>query len=155
MSLPPPSQPTVRIAQPDDAAEVARLNHLFNGCDEPASQYVARLSDPQRVDTPLLAEIDRACVGIANLRLLPQVFYPEPYAELTELFVEEAYRRRGVGRVLLAFAEALAQAAGAAEMMICTGFRNHAAQGLYRACGFKQEDVVLTKPLQSTQTRGN
>jgi GNAT superfamily N-acetyltransferase len=137
----------VRPALPGDAADVARLNYLFNGCDEPAAQYAARLSDPHRVDTPLLAEIDGVCVGIANLRLLPQVFYPEPYAELTELFVEETYRRRGVGRALLAFAEALAQSAGATEIAIYTGFQNYAAQSLYHACGFEDADLVLTKTL--------
>ena len=99
----------VRVARVEDTPEIARLNLLFNGCDEPPERYAARLADPHRVDTPILALIAGRAVGIANLRLLAPVFYPEPYAELTELYVEEAVRRQGVGRALVRFAEQLAR----------------------------------------------
>ncbi len=135
----------VHIAQPDDAAEIARLNRLFNGVDEPAENYTRRLSDPRRVDTPLLAEIEGKIIGIANLRLAPTVFYSEPYAELTELFVEDAYRRRGAGRALIAFAERMALDAGADEMLILTDFYNYTAQELYRAMGYCHYDIALAK----------
>ncbi len=139
---------TVRRAGPADAAEIARLNRLFNQCDEPAEAYAQRLQAACRVDTPLLAEIGGRCMGTANLRLVPQVFYPEPYAELTELFVEEPYRRRGAARALLAALEDLARAAGAHEVVVRTDFYNHPAQSLYRACGYVHQDIALVKALQ-------
>jgi len=98
----------VHVACVEDAPEIARLNLLFNGCDEPADRYAARLPDPHRVDIPILAIIAERAVGFANLRLLAPVFYPESYAELTELYVEEGARRQGVGRTLVRFAEQLA-----------------------------------------------
>ena len=137
--------PNIRIAKHEDAAEIARLNTLFNGCSEPAAHYAARLRDPRRVDTPILAEVDGHCAGIASLRLAPQVFYAGLYAELTELFVEEAYRRRGIGRALLTYAERIAAEAGAAEIVIRTGFKNLAAQQLYRARGFTDQDLSMSK----------
>ena len=137
----------IRTGQPDDAPEIARLNKFFNGVDEPVANYVRRLGDARRVDTPILAEIDGRIIGLANLRLLPEVFYSELYAELTELFVEEAFRRHGAGRALVSYAEKLALDRGAHEMIILTDFYNDVAQALYRSLGYKHRDIALSKSL--------
>lgn len=137
----------VRTAQPADAGEIARLNTRMNGSDEPPENYANRLKEARRVDTPILAEMDGQVIGMANLRLLQPVFYAEPYAELTEMFVEESYRRRGVGRALIAFAEQLALEGGAHAMLVLTDFYNHAAQELYRSMGFVHYDIALIKSL--------
>lgn len=146
--MPDQSLFTVRVAAPVDAPEIARLNRLFNGVDEPPENYARRLADPRRVDTPILAEINERVIGIANLRLLTAVFYSAPYAELTELFVEESARHLGAGSALVSFAEQLAREGGAVEMLILTDFYNHAAQQLYRKCGYEHYDIALAKKLR-------
>ena len=146
--MPDQSRFTVRIATAADASEIARLNRLFNGVDEPVENYTRRMVDPRRVDTPLLAEINGRVIGIANLRLLTAVFYSEPYAELTELFVEERARRLGAGAALVSFAEDLARKGGAIEMFILTDFYNHTAQQLYRKLGYEHYDIALAKKLR-------
>jgi GNAT superfamily N-acetyltransferase len=137
----------IRIAQSSDSLDVAHLKLLFNGVDTPAEEYAARLSDPRRVDIPILAEVEGRVVGLVNLRLAPSVFYAEPYAEISELFVEEAYRRRGIGQALVQFAESQAKAAGANEMIILTDFYNHNAQMLYYHLGYEIHDLALSKEL--------
>jgi GNAT superfamily N-acetyltransferase len=136
-----------RAAGPQDAEEVARLNLLFNQHDEPAETYAARLSDPRRADTVLLAEVEGRAVGIAVLRLLQPVLYASSYAEVTELFVEEAFRGQGIGRALMRFAEDLARQAGAHEILVLTGSANHPAQDLYRSLGYRHEDIAFCKRL--------
>jgi GNAT superfamily N-acetyltransferase len=138
---------TLKIATPDDARHLARLNMLFNQCDEAPEAYAARLADPQRVDIPILALRAELAVGVANLRLVQPVFYPQPYAEVTELFVLEDYRRQGVGRRLLAFAEQLARDAGAEEILVLTDFDNEAALSLYHSSGYGNHDLALSKSL--------
>jgi GNAT superfamily N-acetyltransferase len=138
---------SIRKAQPEDAHEIARLNRQFNGVETTPAEYAARLENPQRVDIPILAELDGIIIGLTNLRLAPSVFYNEPYAELSELFVEEAYRRQGAGLRLVRFAERLAQEAGAAEMIIMTDFYNHSAQMLYLKLGYQIHDLALSKNL--------
>ncbi len=138
----------IRVATSADAPEIARLNRLFNGVDEPPENYARRLADPRRVDTPILAEINGRVIGVANLRLLTAVFYSTPYAELTELFVEESTRRLGAGAALLGFAEQLARQGGALQMLILTDFYNYAAQQLYRKCGYQHYDIALAKKLR-------
>ena len=137
----------IRLATPEDAPAVARLNRLFNDVEAPAEAYAARLAAPERVDYPILAEIAGQAIGIANLRLLQPVFYAEPYAEVTELFVEEAYRRQGVGKALMQFAEQMARQAGADEILLLTGFDNQTAQAFYQAIDYERADLSLTKKL--------
>ncbi len=141
------SEIVTREAGVGDAEAVARLNRLFNEVDAPAEVYAARLADPRRVDSIILAEVDGQAVGFACLRLLAPLCYAEPYAEITEMFVEEAFRRRGVGLALLGACEALAGAAGADAVLVLTDFYNHAALQLYRAAGFEHHDIALEKRL--------
>lgn len=137
-----------RLAGPEDAPALARLNRTFNESRLPAEHYAARLANPHRVDTPILAEMDGTVVGFANLRILPTVFYQDPYAELTELFVLETGRRLGIGRLLLGHAERMASEAGAEEMIVLTGAQNHAALELYRAADYQDQDISLIKKLE-------
>jgi len=133
------------VATSDDAQELARLNRAFNGVDEPPERLAVRLCDPQRVETPLLAEVDGRVVGFASLRVVPCVFYATPHAELTELFVEPGYRRRGIGRALVAHAERLAQERGAEELGVLTGFTNLEGQAFYRAVGYTDRELAMSK----------
>ncbi len=146
MTTPPPV--TIREATLTDAAELARLNLLFNGSsDDTVEQLTARLAHSHRIETPILAEYDGRVIGFTALRLLPCVFYAPPYAEITELFVEEGYRQQGIGRALLVYAERLARAAGADELFVATDFENETALNLYRNMGFADYDLLLQKAL--------
>jgi ribosomal protein S18 acetylase RimI-like enzyme len=138
----------IRLAQASDCGEIARLNALFNGVEAPPASYAKRLADPRRVDLPILAESGGSAIGLASLRLAPSVFYAQPYAELSELFVEVAHRGQGIGSRLVAFAESLARQAGADELVIMTDFDNEAAQGLYRSLGYQHHNLALSKELR-------
>lgn len=95
------------------------------------------------VETALLALEGDAPIGFACLRLVPWLCYDAPYAELTELFVLEPFRRRGAARALVAHAERLARAAGAAELRLLTGHDNIEARAFYTALGYHDEEEVL------------
>jgi ribosomal protein S18 acetylase RimI-like enzyme len=137
----------IRIATPDDAPALARLNAAFNGVDDPPEQLAARMPAVRGIETALLAELDGELAGFACLRIVPCLLYAAPYAELTELYVEPAYRRRGVGRALIAVVERLARERGAEEMIIMTGINNAAAQALYGAIGYDSYAVALHRKI--------
>lgn len=139
-----------RIVENTDSAglvQLVRLNALFNGNSNSTEELAARLADPLRVETVILAEVDDRIIGFAALRVVPCIFYAEPYAELTELYVEESYRRRGAGRALVSHTENLARQAGARQMLILTNFYNSKAQALYCSMGYVHYDIALTKDL--------
>jgi GNAT superfamily N-acetyltransferase len=87
----------------------------------------------QSVLTTFLGEMDGRPVDFACLRLVPHIQGDEPYAELTDIFVDAPFRRQGVARALIAQVEAAARIAGASEVVIITGFDNEDAQAAYRA----------------------
>jgi GNAT superfamily N-acetyltransferase len=145
---PLPDKVTTRVATPDDAYELVRLNRAFNGVDEPPERLALRLCDLQRVEIPILAEVDGRVVGFASLRVVLCVFYATPHAELTELFVEPGYRRRGVGRALVAHAERLAREREAEKLVVLTGFTNLEGQAFYRAVGYTDRELAMGKTLR-------
>ena len=110
-------------------------------------QLSSRLANSHRIETPIVAEVDNGIVGFASLCLVPRVFYDTPHAELTKLFVQEAYRHRGIGRALVAHAERLACEGGATELFVLTSFTNHEAQSLYHAMGYEDDRLAMCKAL--------
>jgi ribosomal protein S18 acetylase RimI-like enzyme len=139
---------TTRVATAADAPDLARLNAAFNDAHEAPEALAARLADPQRVETPFVAEAGGHIVGFAGLRIVPSVFYPDQHAELTELYVEPAYWRRGLGKALIAHVERLARERGASQLVVLTNPANLPAQALYRRMGFDHEDLALVKDLR-------
>jgi GNAT superfamily N-acetyltransferase len=137
----------IRVATAADAPALARMNEAFNGMTDSAAQIAARIIACAPIETPIVAELEGQIGGFACVRVVPCVLYAEPYAELTELYVEPAFRRRGLARALIARAEQLARERGAAELLIMTGTGNAAAHALYRSEGYDTYAVALNRKL--------
>jgi GNAT superfamily N-acetyltransferase len=86
----------------------------------------------EHVLTTFIGAMNGQPVGFACLRLIPHLQGDEPYAELTDIYVDAPFRRQGVARALIAHLEAAARAAGAGGLVIITGFDNERAGG--RSC---------------------
>jgi ribosomal protein S18 acetylase RimI-like enzyme len=84
-------------------------------------------------------------VGFECLRLVPHLQGDEPYAELTDIYVDAPFRRQGVARALIAHVEAAARAVGAGGVVITTGFDNVGAQAAYRASGYTTWALAMEK----------
>jgi ribosomal protein S18 acetylase RimI-like enzyme len=136
---------TIRQATPDDAAELARLLDLFDSMGTTPEQVAARMLVCQNVLTTFIGELDGQPVGFVCLRLIPHLQGDEPYAELTDIYVDAPFRRQGVARALIAHLEAAAQAAGASGVVIITGFDNERAQAAYRASGYANWALAMEK----------
>src|SRR5712691_5055763 len=108
----------IRTAGPGDAAALARLLEAFNGPGASEAQTRQRLLAAQGIETALLAEVEGEAVGFASLRLVPFLSDDVPHAELTELYVDPAHRRRGIGRALVRRVETLAAERGATELVL-------------------------------------
>lgn len=140
---------TVRQARREDATEIARLNEAFNDLRSTPEQIAAQIDACAGIETMFLAEVDGVGVGMASLRLLPNICDPTPYAELTELFVEEAYRRLGVGRMLVEQIEQAARAGGADQLVLLTSFKNSRGHAFYHALGFAMYSFAMHKQFDS------
>ncbi len=119
-----------------------------------AEWYLPLLEDHNREKDGhlLVAECDGAVVGFANLQanVLCEDYDEENYhyALISELSVLDSHRNRGIGRALIAAAEALARERGARWLRIDVLARNDGARHLYGACGFDERIVELEKVLE-------
>jgi ribosomal protein S18 acetylase RimI-like enzyme len=138
----------VRQATPEDAPVLAPLLDHFDHMGATPEQVAARMRACQDVLTTFLGELDGEPAGFACLRLVPHLQGDEPYAELTDIFVEPPFRRRGFARALLAHVAAAARAAGASEVVLITGFDNEDAQAAYRAAGYANWALAMKRELR-------
>lgn len=136
---------TVRRATPDDATELARMLDLFDRMGATPEQVAAHMLACQQVLTTFIGELDGQPAGFACLRLVPHLQGDEPYAELTDIYVDAPLRRRGVAHALIAQVEAAARAAGASEVVIITGFDNAGAHAAYQASGYANWALAMRK----------
>ena len=72
---------------------------------------------------------------------------PGTYGLVTDLVVLESHRNEGIGRDLLARAEAFARAAGAQELRVGVLAKNSAARHLYLSVGFAPHHEILAKAI--------
>jgi GNAT superfamily N-acetyltransferase len=71
------------------------------------------------------------------------------YAYVIDLFVEEPYRRIGVGSKLMQVAEAHAKSCSATRIRVGVLVANSGAHELYCRLGYHDQEIVLEKTLES------
>ena len=96
---------TIRRAAESDAPGLLRLNEKFNGKSNlSAEQIRLSLAVNDREDV-FVAEQEGKLAGFCCVQIFQSFCYEVRYAEITELYVDDAYQRRGIGRELLGYVE--------------------------------------------------
>lgn len=93
---------------------------------------VAEFSPPDGLF--MVAEVDGQAAGCVGLRATP--FDGQLCAEMKRMYVRPGFRRRGLGRRLLASAEQRATLLGYPRLVLHTGDRQPEALALYRQAGY-------------------
>lgn len=112
-------------------------------------RYLASLiGDPDSL--VMVAEEDGAVVGYvyAHVENTSWRDLRGPCAYVDDVYVDEATRRRGVGRELLQAAIDWARAKGEPQVVLSSHTRNETAQRLFDALGFRRTMVEMTLDLQ-------
>ncbi|OZB96581.1 GNAT family N-acetyltransferase [Paenibacillus sp. XY044] len=135
----------VRLASVTDAEELSRLNQAFNGGDK---QPPRQIMESLRINNELIAvaEMMGKVVGFGCAQSFYSFCYEEPQGEITELYVEEAARRRGIAGALIFCLEENLRKRGVKSVKVLTGNRNNAAIKTYEHCNYVIDDeLMLTK----------
>ncbi len=143
----------VRVAVPADAPALLPMFQAFYGKYlevHDAEGIRSRLAAAASVDTVLVALSDGHPAGFASLRVIPQIETAHPHAELSDIYVDERFRRRGVGRALMSHAERLACERGCVRIHLTTDRWNEGARAFYGALGYSEFGVTLNRELEGS-----
>jgi putative acetyltransferase len=95
-----------------------------------------------------VAEDDGEVAGMVGIERLDDI-----EAEVRRMYVDEPYRRRGIGRLLLEHAEDFCHGAGYARIVLSTSELQPQAKALYEAKGYELEKEVVAEA-QTNRTVG-
>ena len=142
-----------RVAQLSDAPELNKLNDLFNGDGCNTLEAIEESLKENEQEIVCVAADGNKLVGFCCGQFLKSMCYSNNYAEITELYVMDEYRRQGIGRHLLQFTEDILIKREVKHLHILTGNKNIAAQALYRTCGYADtSEILLDKNITSDTT---
>jgi len=85
-----------------------------------------------------VAEVEGVVAGVASLVFRDRLNVRTPEAWISDLYVGEGFRRRGIARALLAACMEAARLRGCHVIRLEYGFERAEAHELYRACGFER-----------------
>jgi GNAT superfamily N-acetyltransferase len=138
----------IRDAEPADAADIARLlTHLGYPVDP--AEVPARLAGLAGPDHDVLLAVDEAgaALGLVGLHRFSVVHGPAPVAYITALVTAPEARGRGVGRALVAAAEAWARERGCGRLTVTSAEHRADAHAFYPACGMPYTGRRFSKVL--------
>ena len=131
-----------RLAKPSDAEALVRLNAAFNGVDDVFPEDVRRSLEASP-EVVAVADSAGKVIGFCCAQVHRSFCYKTPVAEVTEMYVDEGFRRQGCATGMLRFLEEHLQSAyGVDEIHLLTGTENLAARSAYKKAGFAAKNEV-------------
>jgi GNAT superfamily N-acetyltransferase len=133
-------EPQTIALRPATAADAEQIAALFTEEGYPAgpSDIVARLERfASPYSTVSVADSGGEVLGFVAVHLLPRFEHDDRIARVLALVVDAGVRERGVGHLLMAEAERIATAAGAAFIEVTAGHHRPDARRLYETLGYE------------------
>ncbi|NLA76505.1 MAG: GNAT family N-acetyltransferase [Clostridiales bacterium] len=134
---------TIYKAAVSDADALLMLNEKFNGEGCATLERIKTMLAQSKAETVFIAKCDEKAVGFCCTQLFESMCYNVNYVEITELFVEEAYRGCGVGTKLIEFTEEYFSDSNVEAFQLFTGDENLDAQRFYEKLGYRKTDEIM------------
>ena len=145
-------QVTIRDAQPGDVdaliALLAQMDPPGEAPDRDAALSAIDAIDRQPGMRHVVAVVEGAVVGSVMLAIMPNLsHHAQPWAQLENLVVDEAHRRTGVGRALMAWCEDTARDAGCYKLQFQSRNHRRDSHRFYRRLGYRALTVGFRRYL--------
>jgi ribosomal protein S18 acetylase RimI-like enzyme len=143
---------TVREAEPRDADRVLMLMEdltrpeVAEDAQPQRDVFLAHLAHPDcRI---YVAELDGQIAGAVSLWIQPRLNWTTPQGWIPDLYVDEAYRRRGAARALLDACTEECRRLGCHALTLESGHQRAEAHQLYESYGFIHHARAYLLPLE-------
>ena len=154
----------IRPALLDDAPAISQIlreldyfTHIANASPEEVADRFRRhleLCDADDSHTVLVAENETGVVGYASVHWLPYLLLPGVEGYLSELFVRESERGKGIGTALLEAIKEQAHDRGCYRLMLTNGEDRPAYQrGFYQERGWTERPGIANFVLLLQENR--
>jgi GNAT superfamily N-acetyltransferase len=139
------------VIRPATIQDIAAISGLITELGYPTTvdEMTARLAVIRtRQDyAALVAAADAEVAGFIGVSVAPGFVRDTPNGQVVAMVVGAAYRRRGIGRAMLARAEAWFAARGVKRITVTSGLQRADAHGFYRAAGFVDTGLRFVRNL--------
>ena len=133
----------VRIATVQDAAQLEILNNEFNGEGETTLENIRASLAGNKQEIVVVDEMNGELTGFACVQLKKSFCYDEYMPEITEVYVKPQYRRCGVARAMITYAEEYCKNHYPFHKFeLLTGAENIIAQSAYKNLGYCEDDEI-------------
>ncbi len=130
----------VRIATVQDAAQLEILNNEFNGEGETTLDNIRSSLANNKQEVIVVDEQNGELTGFVCVQLKKSFCYDEYMPEITEVYVKPQYRRCGVARSMIAYAEEYCKSHFPLHKFeLLTGDENDGAQSVYTKLGYSED----------------
>ncbi|MBE4909887.1 GNAT family N-acetyltransferase [Bacillus luteolus] len=133
-----------RWANENDVEILVALNNEFNGIGLTTNEVKESLDKTNELIS--LAILDDEPVGFACAQYFKSFCYTNLQGEITEMYIKETARRKGIASLLISFLELELRIRGVESVKIITGKNNDAAIKTYEQSNYiKKDHIVLRK----------
>lgn len=133
----------VRIATEKDAEQLEALNNEFNGEGETTLDHIRSSLADNRQEIVVVNEANGELAGFVCVQLKKSFCYDDYMPEITEVYVKPRYRRCGVARAMISYAEEYCKKHYPLhEFGLLTGSENTVAQAVYKNLGYCRDDEI-------------
>lgn len=119
----------IRPASASDVAAICRLLKQL-GYDQAPAGLIQKVASGTAGRHAFVAEVDGQVVGFMSLHIIEWFHRSDPAARLGAVVVDERYRRSGIGRALVEFAETTASQLGCSYIELTSNLRRK-SEGTY------------------------
>lgn len=133
----------IRTAGISDAEELFRLNEEFNGKGATEFSLLKKSLESNQQEIVFIAHNDSGAVGFCCVQIFKSMCYSKNYGEITELYINEKYRRQGIAAEMFRYIEEYFADKNIADYQLFTGGDNISAQAFYEKQGYVRSDEIM------------
>ena len=137
----------VRIVTENDAEQLEILNNEFNGEGETTLDNIRLSLADNKQEVIVVDEQNGELTGFVCVQLKKSFCYDDYMPEITEVYVKPQYRRNGIARAMIAYAEGYCKSHYPLHKFeLLTGADNDGARNVYARLGYSEDgELHLSK----------